>query len=65
MGPANVLIVDKDRCDGCMACVKACPFDAMRFDQARRQAIKCDNCGGDPQCPTVCPAHVLIVEGVQ
>ena len=46
-----------------MECVKACPFNAMRFNESKHLAIKCDLCGGDIQCATVCPAHVLIVEG--
>lgn len=46
-----------ERCIGCMACVEACPFSAMFFDRETGVAIKCDLCGGDPQCVKFCRAY--------
>ena len=49
----DAVIVDQDACIGCYACVDACPFGAMGFDDAG-VAFKCDLCGGDPQCVRFC-----------
>lgn len=46
--------VDYDICIGCRSCVAACPFGAMNFDVIGNRVIKCDLCGGDPQCVRFC-----------
>jgi len=53
-GPRQPLCVDPEKCDGCEACVPACPYGAMYFDTATRYALACDLCGGDPQCVKYC-----------
>ena len=55
----GAVIIDKEKCTKCGLCIKACPYGAIRFDKAKRELIKCDLCGGDPQCVKWCPAHVL------
>lgn len=49
--------LDKEKCTKCGKCVKACPYNAITF--ARKELIKCDLCGGDPQCVKFCPPRVL------
>ena len=49
-------IIDAEKCNGCMACLEACPFDAIFFDSEQRDAIMCDMCGGDPKCVKFCRA---------
>ena len=44
----------ESKCDGCGECVEACPFNAIWVDPVRNVAIKCDLCGGDPQCVNYC-----------
>lgn len=56
----DALIVDGDLCVGCQMCVVACPFGAVVLDRDRRQAIKCDLCGGaEPWCVRFCEPGAL------
>jgi carbon-monoxide dehydrogenase iron sulfur subunit len=56
----GAVIVDSDLCVGCRLCVVACPFGAVALDRDRRQAIKCDLCGGDePWCVRFCEPGAL------
>mgnify|MGYP005817103203 CR=1 FL=1 len=50
-----------DDCDLCAACVPACPIGAIWIapSDAIRKAIKCDLCGGSPQCVPTCPRQAI------
>jgi Fe-S-cluster-containing hydrogenase component 2 len=48
-----VEVVDA-RCIGCGACAEACPFGAIWLHPVTKTALKCDLCGGDPQCVKQC-----------
>jgi Fe-S-cluster-containing dehydrogenase component len=60
----GVVLVDKDLCSGCKACIAACPYDA-RFIHPDGYADKCTFCihrvekGLEPACVAVCPAHCM------
>ena len=49
-----------DRCVGCKVCTIACPFGTVNFDQDTRVVIKCDLCGGDPECARACPTNAIL-----
>jgi carbon-monoxide dehydrogenase iron sulfur subunit len=54
------MVVNHDLCVGCRMCIVACPFGAITFDPDRRQAIKCDLCGGvEPWCVRFCEPGAL------
>lgn len=59
----GVVTVDADRCIGCMTCMVACPFGAVRVAGV---ALKCDLCGdgygepGEPVCVAACPNQALV-----
>jgi carbon-monoxide dehydrogenase iron sulfur subunit len=56
----GAMIVDPERCVGCQICIVACPFGAITLDRDRRQAIKCDLCGGaEPWCVRFCEPGAL------
>ena len=49
---------DPDKCVACGACVEACPIPgAIRIFEG--ELLKCDLCGGDPQCVKYCPTDAL------
>jgi len=47
----------KDECIGCELCIPACPIGAITFMYG--ELIKCDLCGGDPECVKICPTDAL------
>ena len=55
----GAVTVSKPRCIGCKLCSMACPFGNISFSSAKRVAVKCDLCGGEPQCVTFCPTKAL------
>ncbi len=56
---SNAYLIDDSRCIGCRECAYACPFGAVGFD-GDGKPIKCDLCGGDPECVKVCPHDAII-----
>ena len=52
-------VIDEDACTGCELCIEACPFDVVFFSNDRNVALKCDFCGGEPQCVRLCPTGAL------
>ena len=60
----GMVIVNKNKCIGCGACVEACPFGAMFMDPDENIAINCILCGA---CVEACPVqalHILTPEQV-
>lgn len=55
----GALLVSKERCVGCNACLLACPFGNIIYSNVECQAIKCDLCGGEPACVAFCPTGAL------
>jgi len=46
-------------CVGCKVCTIACPFGTVNYNSATGKVIKCDLCGGDPQCASACPTEAI------
>jgi Fe-S-cluster-containing hydrogenase component 2 len=55
----GTVVVLKQKCIGCKLCTMACPFGNISFSGVKRVAVKCDLCGGEPQCVTFCPTKAL------
>jgi Fe-S-cluster-containing dehydrogenase component len=60
----GVVLVTKNKCIGCKACIAACPYDA-RFVHPDGYVDKCTFCihrveqGLNPACVSVCPTHCM------
>jgi Fe-S-cluster-containing dehydrogenase component len=60
----GVVLIAKEKCIGCKACVASCPYDA-RYIHPDGFADKCTFCihrveqGLDPACVSVCPTHCM------
>jgi len=50
---------DADKCDGCMACMRACPTAAVRVRKGRAWMLddRCIDCG---ECIRVCPRRAVV-----
>ena len=55
----GVVTLDRERCISCYKCIEACPFGANYAHEDCDFPIKCDLCGGDPQCVRHCPKGAL------
>lgn len=61
----GIVLINEELCIGCKACVEACPFGAMQFDEDKEIAIKCDLCherlknSEGPACSKVCPTQCI------
>ena len=62
---SGIVYIDRDKCIGCQACVRCCPYHAPQFDGETRKAGKCDFCrdllaeGKPPACVASCPMRAL------
>jgi len=54
-------IIEQKFCIGCQNCIEKCPYDPPRisFNKAKKKAVKCDLCGGDPACVKACSHGAL------
>ena len=58
----GAVLVDDQLCNGCEACVLACPLGAIALDKEKDIVFKCDLCKGQPECVKVCSREALIVK---
>ncbi len=63
----GLVIIDPEKCTGCQACVDACPYNAIFFNESLNIAQKCTGCahlldGGEwkiPRCADACPTEAI------
>jgi Fe-S-cluster-containing dehydrogenase component len=62
----GVVLIDETLCTGCMACIPACPFAVIRFNDEKGVAEKCNLClqriekGLEPACVHHCQAGAIL-----
>jgi len=65
------VLLNRDLCIGCRACVLSCPFGMIKMDSTGKAAQKCDLCidrlkaGEEPVCVTSCPMGALEFKSVE
>jgi carbon-monoxide dehydrogenase iron sulfur subunit len=55
----GVVEFDSNKCIGCKQCIIACPWGSIKLNHTGKEIIKCDLCGGEPECIKVCHAKAL------
>jgi Fe-S-cluster-containing dehydrogenase component len=62
----GMVVIDSDLCTGCKACLDACPYDSIYFNDDLNLAQKCTGCahlldGGwdHPRCVDSCPTGAI------
>ncbi len=57
--------VHDNLCVGCKVCTIACPFGTINYNVASGKVVKCDHCGGDPECVKACPTQAILYSDVE
>jgi carbon-monoxide dehydrogenase iron sulfur subunit len=55
----NLVAWEGPQCIGCRMCTLACPFGAVVYETSSKRILKCDLCGGNPECVTFCPVRAI------
>ena len=58
----GIVYLENDLCINCKACIKVCPFDAIKENENYEVIIKCDFCMNRKEgtaCVEVCPTNAL------
>jgi Fe-S-cluster-containing hydrogenase component 2 len=58
-GQNSTVLVDDAKCIGCKLCVSACPFGNIEYSFIKKRIVKCDLCGGAPDCAKYCPTEAI------
>ncbi len=59
------VLINRDLCIGCRACIMACPFGSIEMSRGGRAVVKCDLCierslnGQEPACVSSCPTGAM------
>ncbi len=56
----NAVLLDASECNGCQACLLACPYEAILFDHANNLPQLCNLCSGHPECVAACPHSAIL-----
>ncbi|NMA55806.1 MAG: 4Fe-4S binding protein [Firmicutes bacterium] len=57
----GIIVIDKDKCVHCYACVGFCPVLAMRYHQDIMGPFKCISCGA---CTEVCATGAIFMQEI-
>ncbi|HXX35790.1 MAG TPA: 4Fe-4S dicluster domain-containing protein [Thermodesulfobacteriota bacterium] len=52
--------IDKGKCTHCGYCILSCPYGMITFDPVDGHAVKCDLCGGQPECVKHCREEAIL-----
>jgi Fe-S-cluster-containing dehydrogenase component len=61
----GIVVIKKERCDACQACIDVCPYGAITYDEATHTIWKCNMCyerldeGFEPFCALCCGMEAI------
>jgi ferredoxin len=62
----GLVLIEPEKCTGCKACIEACPYDAIYFNEKLKLAQKCTGCAHlldngykVPRCVEACPTDAM------
>jgi molybdopterin-containing oxidoreductase family iron-sulfur binding subunit len=61
----GIVLIERDKCQGCRSCEKACPYHVHYFDAVEKKTQKCTLCahlidaGDRPACVKTCTTRAL------
>ena len=58
----TVIVIDKEKCNGCGLCVTACHEGAIAMVEGKAQLVREDYCDGLGSCLPVCPTGAISFE---
>ncbi|MGN1001502.1 MAG: 4Fe-4S dicluster domain-containing protein [Oscillospiraceae bacterium] len=65
--PDGFVLIDPAKCSGCKACMEACPYEVIYFNDDRNIAQKCTGCthlldhgARQPRCSEACPTDAIV-----
>lgn len=67
----DTVVIQSEVCNGCRACIPACPFDVIDINPVNNTAMKCTLCydrmqaGMVPACAQACPTDSIIFGPVE
>lgn len=53
------VVIDRDTCIGCGACVGVCPVSALSMDDEGKSVVDEDTCIDCGSCVSVCPTDAI------
>lgn len=57
----QAIVLDQGICNSCGLCLQHCPIGMIQVNPGTSMPMKCDLCGGDPQCVALCPTGALVL----
>lgn len=58
----KIIVIDREKCNGCGLCVDACHEGALRLVDGKAQLVSESHCDGLGSCLPVCPTGAITIE---
>ena len=55
----GAISINSHLCIGCRMCMEFCPFSCITLDTVSGKVVKCDLCGGEPECVKYCTPKAI------